>query len=147
MGYLKKDSWISKIEDLIFWKNKTSLLVNIEGANSEITNKQTNKNKNFQMRFFTFCYQILSISTIGANIGSCPRTTLPLPHGFFHLAPLSRVATSHWARAIVFYHLWSFRSWLPSIIEGANCQRNSEDRNAPITAGENHPITAEHKVS
>ena len=67
--------------------------------------KNKNKNKNFQMRFFTFCYQILSILTIGANIGSCPRTTLPLPHGFFHFAPLSRVATSHWARAIVFLSL------------------------------------------
>ena len=33
------------------------------------------------MQFFTFCHQILSIRTISANIGSCPRTTLPLPHG------------------------------------------------------------------
>ena len=57
------------------------------------------------MRFFTFCYQVLSILTIGANIVSCPRTTLPLPHGFFHFAPLSRVATSHWARVIVFLSL------------------------------------------
>ena len=46
-----------------------------------------------------------------------------------------------------FYHLWSFRSWLPRIIVGTNYQRNSEDRNAPITAGENHPITAEHNAS
>ena len=62
--------------------------------------------KYFQMRFFTFCYLILSTLTIGANIGSCPRKTLPLPHGFFQLAPLSHVATLRWARAIVFYHLW-----------------------------------------
>ena len=106
-----------------FSKNEISLLVNIEGANTE-KNKKTNKNKNFQMRFFTFCYQILSILTIGANIGSCPRTTLPLPHPFYHFAPLSRVATSHWARAILFYHLWSFRSWLPSIIDATNRRGN-----------------------
>ena len=30
------------------------------------------KKKYFQMRLFTFCHQILSILTIGANIGSCP---------------------------------------------------------------------------
>ena len=54
------------------------------------------------MRLFTFCHQILSILTIGANIGSCPRTTPPSPTAFFHFAPLSRVATSFWARAIVF---------------------------------------------
>ena len=42
------------------------------------------------MRFFIFCHQILSILTIDANIGSCPRTTLPLPHGLFHFAPLLR---------------------------------------------------------
>ena len=53
--------------------------------------KKTNKNKKQKKK------------TIGANIGSCPRTTLPLPHGFFHLASLSRSATSHWARAIVFF--------------------------------------------
>ena len=34
------------------------------------------------MRLFTFCHQILSILTIGANIGSCPRTTLPSPTAF-----------------------------------------------------------------
>ena len=32
----------------------------------------------FQMWFFTFCHQILSILSIGANIGSCSRTTLQL---------------------------------------------------------------------
>ena len=48
-----------------------------EGANSE--------KKYFQMRFFLhFAIKLtLSILTIGANIGSCPRTTPPLPHGFF----------------------------------------------------------------
>ena len=105
------------------------------------------------MRFFTFCYQILSILTIGANIGSCPRTTLPLPHGFFHFAPLSREATSHWARAIVFFIICGHfdhgcrASLIERTAEGTKYQRNSEDRNAPITAGENHPITAEHNPS
>ena len=61
--------------------------------------------KYFQMQFFTLCHQILPILTIGANIGSCPRTTLPLPHGLFHFAPLSRLATPRWALAIVFLFL------------------------------------------
>ena len=110
-------------------------------------------NKNFQMRFFTFCYQILSILTIGADIGSCPRTTLPLPHAFFHFAPLSSVATSHWARAIVFLSLSGHfdhgcrASSMQRTAEGTKYQRNSEDRNAPIPAGENHSITAEHNAS
>ena len=55
------------------------------------------------MQFFTLCHQILSILTIHANIGSCPRTTLPLPHGLFHFAPFSRLATSRWVLAIFFF--------------------------------------------
>ena len=68
------------------------------------------------MQFFTLCHQILPILTIGANIGSCPRTTLLLPHALFHFALLSRLATSRWALAIFFFffnHLWSFWSWQP----------------------------------
>ena len=55
-GYLKKDSWISKIEDLIFSKNKISLLVNIEGANTEKNKqKQTKtKTKTFKCDFLHF---------------------------------------------------------------------------------------------
>ena len=33
--------------------------------------------------------------TVGTNTGSCPRTNVPLLHGFFHFALLSRAATSH----------------------------------------------------
>ena len=51
--------------------------------------------------FYIFPLNIVSL-TIGANIGSCPRTTPPSPTAFFHFAPLSRVVTSHWARAIAF---------------------------------------------
>ena len=59
----------------------------MEGANS---GKNT-----FKCEFLHFaCHQILSILTIAANIGSCPRTTLPLPHGFFYFAVLLRVAIS-----------------------------------------------------
>ena len=34
------------------------------------------------MRFFTFCHQILSILTIGANIGSCRDQFSPSPRAF-----------------------------------------------------------------
>ena len=67
-----------------FKENKISLLVNIEGANFF-----------FQMQFFTFCHQVLSILTIDANIGSCPRTTLPLPHGFFRISCHFRALRPH----------------------------------------------------
>ena len=49
------------------------------------------------MQFFTFCHQVLSILTIDANIGSCPRTTLPLPlpHRFFRISCHFRALRPH----------------------------------------------------
>ena len=71
-----------------------------EGANSE--------KKYFQMRFFTFCHQINIVSIDNrCQYRLLSENNSPPPPRLFHFAPLSRVATSRWARAIVFYHLWS----------------------------------------
>lgn len=58
--------------------------------------------------------KILSIASIfyifPLNIVSLTKGShrlLSLPHSFFHFAPLSRVVTSHWARAIAFFIICS----------------------------------------
>ena len=150
------------------------------------------------MQFFTFCRQILSIRTISANIGSCPRTTLPLPHGlplgsrdcflsFVVILIMAAFNALHEGTACIYkgkekpvmkcsflQALSAFGvnqrakelgiqdymlklqckqermiSWCkrltPEPCVGTN-QRDSEDRNSPITASENHPIAAEHNA-
>ena len=58
--------------------------------------------KYFQMRvFFTFSIKYCQFDN-RCQHRLLSQNNSPLPHSFFHFAPLSRVVTSHWARAIAF---------------------------------------------
>ena len=114
--------------------------------------KQTNKQKLSNAIFYILLSNIVNIDN-RCRYRLLSENNSPPPHAFFHFAPLSSVATSHWARAIVFLSLSGHfdhgcrASSMQRTAAGTKYQRNSEDRNAPITAGENHSITAEYNAS
>ena len=148
-GIFKKDSWTSKIEDLIFWKNKISLLVNIEGANSE---KKKQKQKLSNAIFYILLSSIVNIDNRCQYRLLSENNSPPPPRLFPFRATFARSDLTLGSCDCFFITCGHFdhgcrASSMQRTAEGTKYQWNSKDRNAPITAGENHPITAEHNAS
>ena len=103
------------------------------------------------MRFLTICHQILSILTIGAKIGSCRDQFSPSPRAF-SISRHFRTLRPHAGLVRLFFiNCGHFDRGCLEISARSHCkvfakerknrggtnQRNSEDRNASITPGEN----------
>ena len=82
------------------------------------------------MRLFTFCHQILSILTIDANIGSCPRTTLPSPPRLFSISRHFRALRPHagLARLFLSFVVISIMAALKVLHEVTACIYKGEEK-------------------